>query len=305
MLGYACMNRTLRERDPPRRCNRGMRRKTWEERGVEYASELALQNLRDLRAILRWNLDHDVYFYRCTSELIPWNSQFDLEELPDYDEIARVAGECGEFVLDHGMRFTFHPSHWCKLASTSEETVANSRRELELHGDWLDLLGLPRSPYYGITVHIGAHYGDKDATAERFRESIRALPPAASERLTVENDDGGRLWSVPELVAAVADPLSVPVVFDYHHHQFASRGLSYREAFERAAATWGETRPASHYSEPACLHGEDARPQAHADYVARVPRWLLDGSDVMLEATAKERALLALREADSPVARTT
>ncbi len=26
MLGYAAMNRTLRERDPPRRCNRDMRR---------------------------------------------------------------------------------------------------------------------------------------------------------------------------------------------------------------------------------------------------------------------------------------
>jgi len=88
MLGYACMNLTLREHDPPLRCNRGMQQKTWESRGLDYASELAVQNFSDLREILRWNVDHDIYFYRCTSELVPWNSQFELTDLPDYDEIA-------------------------------------------------------------------------------------------------------------------------------------------------------------------------------------------------------------------------
>jgi UV DNA damage endonuclease len=296
------MNRTLRERDPPLRCNRGMQRKTWESRGVAYASELALQNFSDLSEILRWNADHGIRFYRCTSDLVPWNSQFELTELPDYEEIARIAADCGRFVLENEMRFTFHPSHWCKLASESADTVENSIRDLEVHGSWLDLLGLPRTPYYGINVHIGAHYGDKEATAERFREAVNRLPPAARERLIVENDDEEGLWSVPELVDAVAEPLGVPVVFDYHHHQFASRGLTYREAFESAAETWGDVRPIAHYSEPARLYGEDARPQAHADYVSSVPDWLLDGADVMLEAKAKERALLRYRDGTESVA---
>ncbi|MDS0300052.1 UV DNA damage repair endonuclease UvsE [Halogeometricum sp. S1BR25-6] len=296
------MNRTLRERDPPLRCNRGMQRKTWESRGVEYASELALQNVSDLSEILRWNVDRGIYFYRCTSDLVPWNSQFELTELPDYEEIARIAADCGRFILENEMRFTFHPSHWCKLASESTDTVENSIRDLEIHGSWLDLFGLPRTPYYGINVHIGAHYDDKAATAERFRDAVNRLSPAARERLTVENDDKEGLWSVPELVDAVAEPLGVPVVFDYHHHQFASRGLTYREAFETAARTWGDVRPVAHYSEPARLYGGDARPQAHADYVASVPDWLLDGADVMLEAKEKERALLRYRDETASIA---
>ena len=81
MLGYAAMNRTLRERDPPRRCNRDMRNATWESEGLDHAAGLAERNLRDLRAILAWNLDHDIRFYRCSSTLIPWNSAFDIEEL--------------------------------------------------------------------------------------------------------------------------------------------------------------------------------------------------------------------------------
>jgi len=295
MLGYACMNRTLRERDPPLRCNRDMQRKTWESRGIEYAAELTRQNFADLYEILQWNVENDIYFYRCTSDLVPWNSQFALDELPNYDRLAELAADCGSFVRDHGMRLTFHPAHWCKLASDTEDTVENSLNTVEYHADWLDLMGLERSPYYSINVHIGATYGDKAATAQRFCDAVCRLSPGARQRLTVENDDKTSLWSVPELVEAAAEPAGVPVVFDYHHHQFTDRGLTHREAFDLARTTWGDIRPVVHYSEPARLYGTDARPQAHADDVAAVPAWLREAADVMLEAGEKERALLDVR----------
>lgn len=298
MLGYACMNHTLREREPPVRCNRDMRKATFEERGLSYASELTLQNMRDLRTILAWNVDNDISFYRCTSTLVPWNSQFDLEELPDYAAIREAAQACGALVADHNLRLTFHPDYWCRLASESADTRARSKAAIEYHADWLDLMGLDRSPYYGVNVHIGATYGDKAATADRFRAAIRDLSPAARGRLTVENDDTEGLWSVVELADALAD-LAVPVVFDYHHHSFTDRGLSYRDGFERAATTWNGVRPATHYSEPARLHGEDARPQAHAEYVAAVPAWLRERSDVMIEANGKEEAVFRARSVDA------
>jgi UV DNA damage endonuclease len=295
MLGYPCMNRTLRDREEPLRCNRGMQKATFEERGPAYAADLARQNLRDLRAILEWNNEHGIGFYRVTSTLVPWNSQFDLAELETYDELARLAARCGDYVREHGMRLTFHPDYWCRLASSSRDTVERSLRAVEYHADWLDLMGLARSPYFGINVHIGATYGDRAATAERFRDAVCELSSGARARLTVENDDEAGLWAVTELVEQVSDRVGVPVVFDYHHHSFSDRGLSYREGFERAAETW-DCRPAVHYSEPARLHGADTKPQAHAEYVAGVPDWLRDRADVMVEAGAKERALLRLKD---------
>ncbi len=296
MLGYACMNHTLRDREPPVRCNRDMQQATFEERGPAYASELALQNVTDLHATLQWNAAHDVRFYRCTSTLVPWNSRFDLADLPDYDAIRAAAERCGELIEREEMRLTFHPDYWCRLGSDSADTRANSVDAVEYHADWLDLMGLDRSPYYGINVHIGATYGDKTATGARFRDAVAELSPGARARLTVENDDRESLWSVPELVDAL-DGTDVPVLFDYHHHTFTDRGLTYREGFDRAAATWGSVRPATHYSEPACLHGADARPQAHAESPARVPAWLRERSDVMIEADGKERAVDAVRGA--------
>ena len=296
MLGYPCLNRTLRDRSDPLRCNRSMHKKTYESRGLPYVSELARRNFADLHEILQWNLDHDIRFYRCTSELVPWNSQFELSALPDYDEIETLARRCGALIDEAGMRLTFHPDYWCKLASEADDTVERAVTAVEYHADWLDLMGLDRSPYYGINVHIGATYGDKDATADRFCETIDRLSPGARERVTVENDDKPSLWSVPELTEQVSDRTGVPVVFDYHHHSFTDRGYTYREAFELAADTWGDVRPAVHYSEPERLRDPTARPQAHADSVAGVPEWLCERADVMLEAGAKERALLALRD---------
>jgi len=89
-----------------------------------------------------------------------------------------------------------------------------------------------------------------------------------------------------------------PGPFDYHHHSFTDRGLTYREGSELARKTWEDVRPITHYSEPARLHGEaDARLQDHSEHVASVPEWLRRGSDVMIECHRKEQSVLCLREA--------
>jgi UV DNA damage endonuclease len=295
MIGYPGLNRTLRDRNPPVRCTRGMQKQTFEERGLSYVSTLAQQNLTDLYELLTWNHEHGIQIYRCTSSLIPWNSQFELTELPEYDDIQRLARRCGDLIKEADMRLTFHPDYWCKPASDSADTRDRARTALEYHADWFDLLGLPDTPYYGITVHIGATYGDIEATAERFHAFVDSLSDAARARLTVENDDKESLWSVSELVELISKPTDVPVVFDYHHHSFTDRGYTYREAFKLAAETWGDTKPMTHYSEPACLRDPTVRPQAHAEFVADLPEWLAANSDVMIEADGKERAVLQLR----------
>ena len=62
-FGYACMNMGFSSRPKSKRIttNRSMIRRTFDEKGIEYASELALQNVRDLCTILEWNLENNIY----------------------------------------------------------------------------------------------------------------------------------------------------------------------------------------------------------------------------------------------------
>jgi UV DNA damage endonuclease len=44
-LGYACINMTLGKQKPKVTTNRSMIKRTFQERGIDYASELALENV--------------------------------------------------------------------------------------------------------------------------------------------------------------------------------------------------------------------------------------------------------------------
>ena len=75
-LGYACINHAF-SLLPKKRIistNRTMRKKTFEDKGLEYASELSLSNCRDLIKILNWNIENDIKFFRISSNIFPWAS---------------------------------------------------------------------------------------------------------------------------------------------------------------------------------------------------------------------------------------
>ena len=63
-LGYACINMTLGKQKPRITTNRSMIKRTFLEKGVDYAGELSLQNVRDLFTILQWNNEHNIKCFR-------------------------------------------------------------------------------------------------------------------------------------------------------------------------------------------------------------------------------------------------
>ena len=104
-LGYACVNMQLsypkewgnQPRGTQRiTTNRSMIRKTFDAKGLPYASELTLQNVLDLEKIIQWNEDHGIKFYRMSSDIAPWHSEYEMEELPDFERIAASLAYSGE-----------------------------------------------------------------------------------------------------------------------------------------------------------------------------------------------------------------
>ena len=101
--GYACINMGFSNRPKKQRIttNRTMIKRTFLEKGIGYASELALQNVRDLNTILEWNLENNIYFYRLSSDMIPWASEYEMEELPDYGAILAACKRAGKPIMSN------------------------------------------------------------------------------------------------------------------------------------------------------------------------------------------------------------
>ncbi len=297
--GYACINKGFSERPKSKRIttNRTMIKRTFKERGIGYASELALQNVRDLNKILQWNLDNDIYFYRLSSDIIPWASEYEMEELPDYGLILAACKKAGNFAKHHGMRLTSHPGPFNKLASPKERVFQLTYKDLKVHGDLFDMIGLPRTPYAKLNIHVGAAYGDKPFALDNFCRNFERLPENVRTRLTVENDDKTSLYSTKELYDGVYKRIGIPIVFDYHHHMLHPGGQTEQEALETALSTWGDIKPVVHYAESRSVeyNNPKIKPQAHSDMIRNPFNDYGHELDVMIEAKHKELALLEYR----------
>tara|TARA_R100000700_G_scaffold17056_1_gene23382 strand:+ start:96 stop:1013 length:918 start_codon:yes stop_codon:yes gene_type:complete len=299
-LGYACINTKLSGLPKSKRIttNRTMIKRTFQQKGIKYASELALANVRDLKKIIQWNEDHNIKFYRMSSEMFPWASEYNIEDLPDFEKIARIMGEAGDLANKYGQRLTTHPGPFNKLASPKERVVLATITDLEIHGKMMDLLKQPRSPWAKINIHVGAAYGDKPMALGNFNRNFERLSDAVKTRLTVENDDKKSLYSTKELYEEVYQKIGTPIVFDYHHHKFCDGDLREQDALALALSTWGQTKPVVHYSQSRCKEHNDnkIRENAHSDsyWTPFNPHGFI--FDCMLEAKHKEQALFKMRQ---------
>tara|TARA_A200000113_G_scaffold205212_1_gene201355 strand:+ start:394 stop:1254 length:861 start_codon:yes stop_codon:yes gene_type:complete len=276
-----------------------MVKRTFKERGLPYASELALQNCKDLLTVLKWNHANGIHFFRLSSDLFPWSSEYNISDLPDYDDICLTLQEAGDFAHDNGHRITTHPGPFNVLGSPKEDVVTKTIKELNTHSEIFDMMGLPDSPYAKINIHVGGTYGgDFAGTAERWCRNFFKLSVNCQNRLTVENDDKASMWSTRHLYDYIHKVIHIPIVFDYHHHKFCTGGQTEQEALELAMSTWHGVTPVVHYSQDRSVEHNDPkiRPQAHSDsYWTAIETYGHD-IDVMLECKHKEQGLFKMRQ---------
>jgi UV DNA damage endonuclease len=285
---------TLGEQTPRITTNRSMVKKTFTQKGISYASELALQNSRDLFEILKWNVANNIKLFRTSSDMFPWASEYNLEDLPDYNKISNILKGCGTYANNNGLRINSHPGPFNVLVSPNPKVVQNTIVDLELHGKVFDMMGLSQTPYNNINIHCNGVYGDKISAMDRFCANFEKLSESVRKRLTIENDDKASMYSVSDLMY-IHKKIGIPIVFDYHHHQFCTGDLSEKDALELASTTWPKgVTPEVHYSESKALHEENSKlkPQAHSDYIKQLPNLYGNVVDIMVEAKAKELAIL-------------
>ena len=302
--GYACINMQLsypkiyNQSNKKITTNRTMIKKTFINKGINYASELGLKNCKDLLTILQWNKKNNFNFFRITSNLFPWCSEYRLQDLPDYKSIKNILAEVGDYININNMRITSHPGPFNVLTSPRKRVVDNCIKDLSIHGEIFDLMNLSRTPFNKINIHIGGVYGNKQDALNRFCSNFKLLPKSVQSRLTVENDDKASMYSVKNLYHGIFKKIKIPIVFDYHHHRFCDGGLSEKDALDLAISTWENIKPVVHYSESRSNEKNDdsIKPQAHSDYIYNYINTYNHNIDIMIEAKHKELAVLKYLE---------
>ena len=183
-----------------------------------------------------------------------------------------------------------------------------------MQAELMDGMGL--GPESVVVLHVGGGAGGTEAALDRFQRGFDLLSDAARARLVIENDD--RRFALRD-VLHLHERIGRPVVWDVlHHFCHDPDGIPAREALELALATWPDgAAPKIHYSSPKTAAEPRSRragrrverslslpqPRAHADLVDPVAfeGFLLETAqdldfDVMLEAKAKDLALIRLRD---------
>ena len=292
--GYCCINTTLRTEKPTITTNRSMIKRTYTEKGIVYASELALQNVKDLVKIINWNNQNGVKLFRISSDMFPWMSEYEISDLPDYDKIKNVLKGAGKIAMDNGQRLTFHPGPFDVLASLTQRVVDKCIIDLNKHGEIMDLLGLPRDHSAPINIHVNTTQGGKNEAMQRFCDNFYLLEASVRKRLVVENDDKESQYTTEDLYQGVYNKTGVPITFDYHHHWCHPGELTQEEALKLASITWPiGIKQLVHYSSCQMIHEDETQTnkRAHSDYIYEFIDTYGLNLDVELEAKAKELAL--------------
>jgi len=291
-MGYCCICLSLDKEGVT--TNRGMVKKTFLREGLKYVSELALKNTSDLIRIIKFNAENSIKMYRISSDIFPWMSEYEIDDLPDIKEILNNLEEAGRIAKEAGQRLSYHPSHFCVIASLNPEVVVKSVKELRQHAEIMDKMGLERSHKYPMNIHINTTKPSKEESAERFIEEYNKLPDTVKSRLVLENDDKKSQFTPTDLYTLIYKRIGVPITYDYLHHKCNPDELSEKEALELCISTWPKNIPAlTHFSDSRKLFEDSSvKDVAHSDWIWSKIETYGKVFDIELEVKMKDLALL-------------
>jgi UV DNA damage endonuclease len=248
------------------------------------------ENLACLEKILAYNENHNLLFFRITSDLVPFASHTACT-FPWQEYFSGAFEHLGEYIRNHGFRISMHPDQFVLLNAPDIGVLRRSIADLVYQVRVLDLMGLDSSAK--VQVHVGGVYGNKTASIDRFVKQYHLLDPFIRRRLVIENDE--RLYTVSDCLA-INDQTGIPVIMDSFHHSLQNNGERFADLLRPVRKTWklADGIPMVDYSsqEPGKRAG------AHADHiVADYFRQFLAITrpadfDIMLEIKDKETSAL-------------
>ena len=285
-IGYCCINLSMNEKFRTMTLAWANRNKR-EDVEAKWR-EVVEHNFSLLYKIINWNIHNNIWLYRISSDMVPfadheeWGYLWDnwRGNINSYGVLGPVRKMVQEYLERRG-RFTIHPGQFVSIGSASEETRTNSIKNLEYHGQLLDLLGLPQDYSCPINIHL-SNGKSAEKIVDDVYNSLSRLSASVINRLVFENEQAN-YWTPKNINTHFPN---TPITFDYHHYNLnPDNGLSVQDAVQLAASTWPNNDPVQHYSEGR----KSPNDPAHSDYIEAMP---VTPYDVEVEAKMKEKSIL-------------
>jgi UV DNA damage endonuclease len=249
--------------------------------------------------VLRFNEEHNILFFRITSDLVPFASH-PVNTFNWQDYFRYGFEEIGAFIRKNRIRISMHPDQFTLINSVDKNTFKRSCKELAYHAQILDLMKLDTC--MKIQIHVGGIYKNKEESMKRFVTRYFQLDSSIRSRLAVENDD--RLYNVADCLK-ISGETGLPMLFDVFHHRVNKTDTTANAALRLSSKTWNWKRdgiPMVDYSSPRI----GAPPRQHAESIdlRQFRNFLKETSpfdfDLMLEIKDKEKsAIKAVRVASN------
>jgi UV DNA damage endonuclease len=281
-IGYPCINRTVG-------CsgNKTFRLKSFSEDRLIQTID---NNLDCLLKILKFNVLHNILFFRITSDLVPfashpictynWQNHFKLK----FQEI-------GSYIKEKKLRISMHPDQFIVLNSINPEIVDRSIAELKYHAQVLDLMNLDNTAK--IQLHVGGVYKNKQKSLERFCENYNSLEKSIKSRLVIENDH--RSYCLKDCLK-IHEKTGIPVLFDVFHNKIFNCIESIQDSYSLFSDTWDKDDgiPMIDYSsqEPGKTAGVHAETIDKKDFLSFLETTKSFDFDIMFEIKDKDKSVL-------------
>ncbi len=258
---------------------------------------------------------NEISMYRMSSDLAPYATHPDMPQFhQQVKESRKELKALGRRAQELDLRLSFHPSQFIVLNSPDAALRERSIWDLRVQGEILDRMEM--GPEAVMVIHAGGAYGDLPSGIDRWCATWDGMPEAVKQRLVLEHDD--IRYSAAD-VLTIHERTGVRLIFDVQHFWCLNpEGLELEATLRRFLSTWPEgVRPKMHYSSPRTQMRELKRKNpktgrkkavlvapvwtGHADFIHPFDfinffRSYPDlEADVMLEAKAKDLALIRLR----------
>jgi len=259
------------------------------DESLEKLSDIIRNNFFVTEKIIRHCAANNISGYRISSDLCPVIKHPDvmlsLEELPNYNLIEKEINNVSLAIKETSIRVSAHPSEYITLTSEDDIKIKHSLVDLEFHGEIFDRLGLSRTHYNPLNIHVRKE-GDPEELCNIFMKNFERLSDGIKSRLVLENNDTGNTWDVATLKKYFYKDNNIPITFDNLHHKMLNKGVSEFDAFLDAYETWGDIIPVFHYSE-----GKD-NGRAHKDMAEYLPENF--GKNVLFDVELKSKDIAIL-----------